>query len=78
MLLYYHIDSNMTHDMKRITIRISEAEHEILTRFCSLTERTQNDVLRECIRGFAMQISPSASALIHKGKQGDIPTYGRG
>lgn len=40
--------------MKKLTIRVSDTEYEHLARFCSLTERSQNDVLRHCIRLLAV------------------------
>ncbi|WP_156120474.1 ribbon-helix-helix protein, CopG family [Neosynechococcus sphagnicola] len=36
--------------MKQVLIRVSEKEAEQLKKYCELTERTQNDVLRELIR----------------------------
>ncbi|MFN6517762.1 MAG: ribbon-helix-helix protein, CopG family [Nostoc sp. CreGUA01] len=36
--------------MKRLTIRCSDDEYEILVAYCEETDRTQNDVLRELIR----------------------------
>ncbi|MGD1909368.1 MAG: ribbon-helix-helix protein, CopG family [Rivularia sp. (in: cyanobacteria)] len=36
--------------MKKLTIRCSDAEYEILLAHCEETERTQNDVLRDLIR----------------------------
>ncbi len=40
--------------MKKLTIRVSDTEHEQLVQFCKLTERTQNDVLRQCVRSLAV------------------------
>ncbi|MBD2494403.1 ribbon-helix-helix protein, CopG family [Nostoc sp. FACHB-280] len=36
--------------MKKLTIRCSDEEYEILAEYCAETSRTQNDVLREFIR----------------------------
>ncbi|MBD2412049.1 CopG family transcriptional regulator [Nostoc calcicola FACHB-389] len=36
--------------MKRLTVRCSDQEYEILVEYCTETNRTQNDVLRELIR----------------------------
>ncbi|MEH2412928.1 ribbon-helix-helix protein, CopG family [Nostoc sp.] len=36
--------------MKRLTVRCSDGEYEILLEHCQETDRTQNDVLRELIR----------------------------
>ncbi len=52
--------------MKKLTIRASDFEYEHLKRFCELTERTQNDVLRQCIRSLAISgaLSPIDSQAI--------------
>ncbi|MFQ4143385.1 ribbon-helix-helix protein, CopG family [Chlorogloeopsis sp. ULAP02] len=36
--------------MKRLTVRCSDEEYEILVEYCTNTDRTQNDVLRQLIR----------------------------
>jgi hypothetical protein len=36
--------------MKKLTIRCSDDEHNILVAYCDKTKRKQNDVLRELIR----------------------------
>ncbi|MEA5563843.1 ribbon-helix-helix protein, CopG family [Anabaena sp. UHCC 0399] len=36
--------------MKKLTVRCSDEEYEILLAYCEETDRTQNDVLRELIR----------------------------
>ncbi|QSV56313.1 MAG: ribbon-helix-helix protein, CopG family [Dolichospermum sp. UKL201] len=36
--------------MKKLTVRCSDEEYEILLKYCEETDRTQNDVLREMIR----------------------------
>ncbi|MDB9303053.1 CopG family transcriptional regulator [Nodularia spumigena CS-591/12] len=36
--------------MKKLTVRCSEQEYEMLIEYCQQTNRTQNDVLRELIR----------------------------
>ncbi|HEY9750382.1 MAG TPA: ribbon-helix-helix protein, CopG family [Allocoleopsis sp.] len=38
--------------MKKITIRISDQEHQQLAEKCEQLERSINDVLRELIREF--------------------------
>ena len=39
-----------------ITIPLPEAEKKILTDFCQITERTQTDVIRACIRSLADEL----------------------
>ena len=39
-----------------ITIPLPDAEKQILLDFCRLTERTQTDVLRACIRSLADEL----------------------
>ncbi|BAZ24734.1 hypothetical protein NIES4073_56320 [Kalymmatonema gypsitolerans NIES-4073] len=41
--------------MKQVTTRISDREFEHLQEFCSITERTQSDVLRELIRKLSIK-----------------------
>lgn len=36
--------------MKKLTIRCSDEEYEMLVDYCAEASRTQNDVLRELIR----------------------------
>ena len=36
--------------MKKLTVRCSDEEHQILVNYCNKKERKQNDVLRELIR----------------------------
>jgi hypothetical protein len=36
--------------MKKLTIRCSDEEYEILLAYCAKKEQTQNEVLREQIR----------------------------
>ena len=36
--------------MKKLTVRCSDEEHQILVDYCNKKERKQNDVLRELIR----------------------------
>ena len=40
--------------MQQVNIRVADREKAHLERYCSLTERTINDVLRECIRNLAI------------------------
>lgn len=40
--------------MKQVLIRVSEKELEHLKKYCEMTERTQNDVLRELVRRLAV------------------------
>jgi hypothetical protein len=46
--------------MKGISGRLSDREYEHLKRYCELTERNQNDVLRELIRtlSFGEELKP--------------------
>ncbi|MGF1577138.1 MAG: hypothetical protein ACFCU9_14605 [Cyanophyceae cyanobacterium] len=57
--------------MKKLTVRVSDAEHEQLLRFCSLNERTQNDVLRQCIR--SLGTSGALNPLSAPGSHPDAP-----
>jgi Ribbon-helix-helix protein, copG family len=43
--------------MKKLTVRCSDEEYEILAKYCKLKNRTQNDVFRELIR--KIKIKPS-------------------
>jgi hypothetical protein len=36
--------------MKKLTVRASDSEWELLAAFCEAENRTQNDVIRELIR----------------------------
>jgi hypothetical protein len=40
--------------MKKLTVRVSESEWEKLVQFCAAEDRTQNDVIRELIRGLSL------------------------
>jgi predicted CopG family antitoxin len=36
--------------MKKLTVRCSDQEYDLLVKYCEKTERSLNDVLRELIR----------------------------
>ncbi len=55
MLLLYHNGSNMGVNMKQVSIRLADREVEHLKRYCEITERNQNDVLRELIRSLLIK-----------------------
>jgi len=57
--------------MKKITIRASDTEYEQLMKFCASTERTQNDVLRQCIRNLGT--SGASNPLSAPGSHPDAP-----
>lgn len=40
--------------MQQITIRAADREKQHLDRYCEITERSINDVIRECIRSLAV------------------------
>jgi hypothetical protein len=44
--------------MKKLTIRCSDEEYEILVAYCLGKEQTQNDVLREQIRQLKRKKKP--------------------
>jgi hypothetical protein len=41
--------------MQQISLRLSDREKEHLDRYCQLTERGKGDVLRQLVRGLAIQ-----------------------
>jgi len=41
--------------MSQISVRLPEREKEHLQKYCELTDRTQNDVLRELIRRLSIK-----------------------
>jgi predicted DNA-binding protein len=42
-------------NMKQVSIRLADREVEHLKRYCEITERNQNDVLRELIRSLLIK-----------------------
>jgi len=45
--------------MKKLTVRCSDEEYEILLAYCTKRMQTQNEVLREQIRGLKSKKKPS-------------------
>jgi hypothetical protein len=41
--------------MTQLNIRVSEREKEHISKYCKLTERSQNDVIRELIRRLSIE-----------------------
>jgi len=39
---------------KTLTVRPSDREYEHLSRYCEITDRTQNEVIRELIRSLSV------------------------
>ncbi len=40
--------------MIQFTVRLSEKEKKHLERFCAITDRTANDIIRDCVRHLAI------------------------
>ena len=57
MALYTQLpDSAMTRQDRRIDLRVTEAEIELLDEYCELTGKNRTDVLREFIRSLKKKI----------------------
>jgi hypothetical protein len=55
--------------MKQITVRCSDDEYDVLVAYCTKTERTQNDVLRELVRKLTFD-SGSSQAVFSGARKG--------
>lgn len=40
--------------MNQFTVRLSDREKKQLERFCAITDRTANDIIRDCVRHLAV------------------------
>lgn len=53
-MIAYSSQSDFIMTKKTLTIRPSEREYNHLSKYCELTERSQNDVIRELIRSLSV------------------------
>jgi hypothetical protein len=53
-MIAHRIQFEFSMKSKTLTIRPSDREYDHLSKYCQITDRTQNDVIRELIRSLSV------------------------